>query len=208
MSKLYLQTRDSFNTALAPGTVKNQRLQAALYVKFMLLYNFDYLHPTIANIAMYSRFLANSYPSPNTIKNYISGAKTWVNLHIGDISAFNAYELNTLVKSYSLKSSHVLSKALPLSVNDIKIICNYVDADSSIPPAVKPATLFAYSAMLRVSNILSPSLLSWGGPHTLQATDIIPVKDSLRLVIRSTKTTGGPTPNLTFFHPSTQSYAR
>lgn len=198
--------RESFNNALAPGTIKNQQNQAALYIRFMLLYNFDYLSPTITNIAMYSRFLANSYTSPNTsntsIKNYMSGAKNWVNHHIGDTQAFISHEINTLVKSYVSKYSHVPSKAVPLTPADITVICKFLDNDLTIPLAVKPAILIAYSAMLRVLNILSPSLLSWGGPHTLQAADIIDLRGSIRLVIRSTKTLHGPTPALVDILPS------
>lgn len=133
--------RESFNNALAPGTIKNHRIQAALYIKFMLLYNFNYLSPSVANITMYSQFLANSYTSPNSIRNYLSGAKNWVQLHIGNTDAFSAYELGTLVKSFSSKSTHVPSKAAPLSPDQIRVICNFIDHDPTLPLAIKPAIL-------------------------------------------------------------------
>lgn len=188
--------RESFNNALAPGTLKNQRIQATLYLKFMLSYRFNYLFPDVANIAMYSQFLANSYTSPSSIRNYLSGAKNWVRLHMGDIQPFLAYELGTLVKSYTAKSQHIPDKAAPLLPSDVWVICLFIDSNHQIPKAIKPAILFAYSAMLRVSNILSPALQVWGGPHTLQAADVITTKDSITLVIRSTKTLHGPKPAL------------
>lgn len=181
---LYFQMRESFNSALAPGTIKNQRNQATLYVKFMLIYNFNYLFPTITNVAMFSQFLANSYTSPRTIRNYLSGAKTWVQLHMGDIQPFLTYELGTLVKSYASSSSHTPVKAAPLTSDHIRLICNYIDNDPAIPLAVKPAILIAYTAMLRVSNILSPALNSWGGSHTLQTSDILVNHTGMKLIIR------------------------
>lgn len=132
-SKLSFQMRDSFEKALAPGTIRNQHTQATLYIKFMLIYQFNYLFPTVANIAMYSRFLANSYTSKSTIRNYLSGAKSWVYLHMGDICAFSAYERNTLVKSYVSSSQHVPAKAALLSTSDIRLICAFIDANPLFP---------------------------------------------------------------------------
>lgn len=56
--------------------------------------------------------------------------------------------------------------------------------------------------MLRVSNILCPTISAWGGPHTLQATDIILTGYSLKVLIRSTKTFKGPTPTAIEILPS------
>lgn len=67
--------------SLAPGTMKNRLAQAVLYLKFMLTYNFHYLHPEISELTMYYQFLANTFNSPATVKNHVSGAKAWVHLH-------------------------------------------------------------------------------------------------------------------------------
>lgn len=160
VSPFYWQMRLSFAGALAPGTARNRRAQAYTYVKFMLIYNFNYLSPTVANVSMYAQFLANSYPSPATVKNYLSGAKTWTQFHMGNISAFETPELNTLVKSFVSKSSHVPAQAAPLSPQDIKNVCAYIDLNPSIPKVIKSAILTAYGAFLRVSNVLSPSMTS------------------------------------------------
>lgn len=50
---LYWQMRLSYAEALAPGTARNKRAQAQLYIKFMLVYQFNYLAPTVAQVAMY-----------------------------------------------------------------------------------------------------------------------------------------------------------
>lgn len=180
--------------ALAPGTARNKRNQAQLYIKFMLIYHFNYLAPTVAQIAMYAQFLANSYPSIATVRNYLSGAKTWTLHHQGNIHAFESNEVGTLVKSFVSTSTHIPSQAAPLTPEDIKNICAYIDSQPSIPTVIKTAILIAYSAFLRVSNVLSPSLSSWGGPHTLKRSDVIFQPDRLILMIRSTKTRKGPIP--------------
>lgn len=191
---LYWQMRVSYNEAVAPGTARNKRVQAYTYIKFMLIYNFNYLAPTVANAAMYAQFLANSYSSPATVKNYLSGAKTWTQHHLGDISSFESPELSKLVKSFVSTSTHIPTQAAPLSPEDVKNICIYLDATPSIPRVIKAAILIAYSAFLRVSNVLSPSLCSWGGPHTLRMSDITVNHTGIWLLIRSTKTLKGPRP--------------
>lgn len=183
-----------YDEALATGTARNKRAQGYLYVKFMLIYQLNYLAPTVADVSMYAQSLANSYPSTATIKNYLSGAKTWTQHHRGDISSFESPELTTLVKSFVSKSSHIPAQASPLSPVDIKNICAYIDLYPRIPKVIKAAILIAYAAFLRVSNVLSPSLTSWGGPHTLRMSDIVCDQNTMFLLIRSTKTLRGPRP--------------
>lgn len=149
--------RGTYEKALAPGTMKNRAKQAAIYLKFMLAYEFDYLHPSITLLSMYSQFLANSYSSPATTKNHISGAKSLLQLHGSSTLSFEAPELGMMTKSITDNSTHVPAPAAPLTPADIKMICAYIDQLTAVPLAVKPAILLAYSCFLGVSNVLSPS---------------------------------------------------
>lgn len=174
--------------ALAPGTIKNRMAQAALYIKFMLAYNFNYLTPNIAELAMYYQFLGNTFAAPATVKNHASGAKAWVQLHGGDVSYFGAPELGMMSKSILEGSTHIPSPAAPITPRDIKTICSYIDSLPNAHPALKAAILIAFATFLRVSNVLSPSRTSWGGAHTLLAQDIQFLEGRLLVSIRSTKT--------------------
>lgn len=180
--------RDTINKSLAPGTLRNRDGQAALYVKFMITYGFDYLSPEITDLAMYCQFLANTYRSPATVKNHVSGAKMWVELHQGNITHFGAQEMSSMSKSILEGSTHIPSPAAPIGPQEIKDICAYIDATPNAHPAFKAAILIAFATFLRVSNVLSPSASSWGGAHTLLANDIKLVAEGLVITIRSTKT--------------------
>lgn len=141
---------------------------------------------------MFVKYLANTHKAPNTVKNYLSGARHWVNFHKGCDASFTSPEVATVLKSIVDNSQHVPSQAYPLSPADIRTICNYIDLNPSTPMSIKPALLIGYICFLRSSNILSPSLLSWGGPHTLHVSDISLFLSgptpSLNISIRSTKT--------------------
>lgn len=144
---------------------------------------------------MYVRFLANSFKSPVTTKNYLAGAKTWVQNHMGNTISFLSPQVLDMVQAIVKTSQHVPSPAHPVTPNDIAIICSFIDSNLWIPPCCKPAILIAYATFLRASNILSPSLSTWGGPHTLKFTDAKHVKSGIIVIIQTTKTikSGPPT---------------
>lgn len=145
---------------------------------------------------MYARFLADSFKSLVSVKNYLAGARTWVQFHKGDISCFSSPQVTSVVKGVTLLSDHVPSPAPPLLPAHILAICNYIDSQPLCPAALKPAILIAYVCFLRNSNVLSLSLSSWGGPHTLRAGDILPSPNGLYVVIRSTKTLKSAAPTV------------
>lgn len=182
----------SYKSSVAPGTAANRRRQAEEYIAFALKYQFPYLSPSVTNICMYAQRLANTHASPNSIKNYLSGAKLWVGEHQGNVQAFLSPQVAELVKGFMKKSSHVPRRAAPLAPHHIQLICKFLDSCPSAPLAIKPAILIGYSCFLRSSNILSPTISQWGGPHTLLAGDISIMNVGLSVYIRSTKTRSGP----------------
>lgn len=193
--------RETMSRSLAPGTVKNREAQAALYIKFMLIYGFDYLSPDISDLTMYAQFLANTYNSPATVRNHISGAKMWVQFHRGNIQHFAAQEMSMMSKSILERSTHIPSPAAPVGPREIRSICAYIDGTRNPHPAFKAAILIAFATFLRVSNVLSPTTSSWGGAHTLLARDIKLINEVLYITIRSTKTRRHGSPHLSIVHP-------
>lgn len=191
-SPLQLQTIQAYNDSVAPGTAANRLRQARFYVTSCVIYSVDYLNPSRLDLAMYVKYLANTHRAPSSVKNYISGARHWVNFHKGCDTSFTSQEVAAVLKSVVDNSIHVPSQAYPLSPADIRLICNYIDFHHDIPPAFKPALLIGYICFLRSSNILAPSVASWGGPHTLLVSDISTSVDlptpCLHITVRSTKT--------------------
>lgn len=150
---------------------------------------------------MYTRFLGNSFTAPSTIKNYLSGAKTWVEHHLGDVGAFSASQPADVLKRVSVSLNHVTSRAYPLSPNDVQVICSFLDNREAIPLGIKACILLGYATFLRASNLTSPTMSVWGGPHTLKPCDILQSQDGLYVVIRSTKTLSGAKPTYLYVSP-------
>lgn len=151
---------------------------------------------------MYTRFLGNSFSSAATIKNYLSGARTWVDHHVGDSRAFAAHEPGDVLKRVSSTLQHVTTRAYALTPQDLQAICSFLDGTPSVPLSVKPCILLAYSSFLRASNLTSPLMSVWGGPHTLKACDIVDSGENLYIIVRSTKTLSGASPTYLLIQPS------
>lgn len=173
---------------MAPGTAANRARQAKVYVHFALMYKVNYLSPSRLHAAMYVQYLANTYKAISTVKNYVSGARYWIIHHRGDDSSFASFYVTSVVKYNASKSTHVPFKAPPLTVNHLAIVSKFFDSNPNIPPVFKAALLIGYACFLRSSNLLSPTVQQWGGPHTLSVSDILSVPNGLVVCIRSSKT--------------------
>lgn len=152
------------------------------------MYRVPYLEPSITHACMFTQYLANKDTAPNTVKNYISGARTWIEEHGGNNSAFQSPQCGRLTKGIVKNSAHIPMQASPLEPRHLKIICEFLDASPLASLGVKPALLIGYPCFFRASNLFASSMAAWAGPHSLLAGDIRPKEDPLTVLIRSTKT--------------------
>lgn len=173
-----------------------------MYLTFAVSYAIDYLYPSVTNAAMFTQYLANSFSSPLSIKNTISGAKTWINNHYGNSQAFDSQPVRELLKKLTSMSNHQPMPALPITDTELHIIISYIDSQPVVPIAVKPCILLTFACMFRSSNVLSPSLSQWGGAHTLSVSNIIVNDFGLLINIPSTKTFGPSNPHVLQIYPS------
>lgn len=187
-SCLFNQMMSSYKQAIAPGTALNRERQAHEYLSFAVMYKVPFLAPSVTQACMYLQLLANKHAAPTTIKNYISGARTWIQEHAGYVDSFLSPQFTQLLKGLVKKSTHVPRQAPALSPDHIKIICRFLDNTPSASLSIKPAILLGYSCFLRSGNLVSPSTFSWGGPHTLMASDVKVEPNHLLVYISSTKT--------------------
>lgn len=184
----------SYSDSVAPGTSANRLTQAKTYITFCVIYQVDPLSPTSSELCMYVQYLKNSFAAPTTVKNYLSGARTWIGEHGGNLNPFSTLEYHQLTAGITKRTVHVPRRAAPLEWHHIKVIVSFLDSSPNIPLAVKPCVLIGYYTFLRSSNLLSPTMSSWGGPHTLSAQDLVLHDHGLEISVRSTKTKTDPAP--------------
>lgn len=194
---LYKQMVGSYMDSVAPGALANRLTQAKSYITFAVHYGFNPLCPTSTDLCMYVEFLKNSYSAPTTVKNYLSGAKTWLSEHGGNVSSFTSFEYGQIFSGLSKRSTHVPARAAPLGWDHIRTIAAFFDRTPAIPLGAKPCVLIGFHTFLRGGNLFLPTMSSWGGPHTITPRDLQLSDEGLRVSIRSTKTKSDPTPVVT-----------
>lgn len=145
---------------------------------------------------MYVQFLKNSFASQVSVKNYVSGARTWILLHQGCVASFDSIEVKQMFAAIDATSLHVPTPAYPLTADVIKLICDYIDSNSQIPMCIKPCILIGYTCFLRSCYLLSPSTIKWMGPHTMLASDIIVSGPGLLILLRSSKSFNARNPKV------------
>lgn len=136
---------------------------------------------------MFIQFLKNSFASQVSVKNYISGARTWVLQHRGYVNSFDSIEIKQMFAAVDATSTHVPSPAYPLTTSHVKCICDYIERYSNIPLAVKACILIGFTCFLRTCNLLSPSTQKWQGQHTMLVSDIVETDFGLLVHLRSSK---------------------
>ena len=192
-SRLHRQLTDSYMAAFAPSTAANHHRQAQAYLSFMLACNFNYVSPPIEPCLLYIRCLGNSFKNVKSVRNYISGARSFLTMIGGDPINFSSPLISTLLKGIANQSSHEEHQAPPLTRRRLFQLCDdlrRLGPDGEVGAA---ACLFGVATFLRQSNFLptGPHL----GPHLIPRAHVILTPTGLDVRVISTKTlsptTGG-----------------
>lgn len=182
----------TYSRALAPGTYINRQKQAKSYVTFCVCYNVPCLQPSVTAVCMYSQYLANAFQAVSSVKNYLSGARSWICEHGGDPTSFSSIQLDHMIKSFTKHTTHIVKRAFPLLPVHISAICQYLNVSPRTPRCIKACILIGYSCYLRSSNLMLPSFDLLTGAHTLYARDVLVVPQGLKIIINSTKSRSTP----------------
>ena len=106
--------------------------------------------------------------------------------HHGNIEAFSSHQLPHMYKVLTKQSSHVPSHAPPLSMSEVKDICDHLVCMGRDGPVLWLccAILMRYFTFLRQSNLVSLSNELWCHGHCLRHKDIV-VSDAMGLLVQA-----------------------
>lgn len=172
---------------LTAGTWKNKSIQAKKYLNFTSNYNTDPLAPTQYDLLAYILHLKDSLATPGAVLNYISGAKTWVQLFGGNVAPFATYPVTLMKRGVQRLSTHVTSQAPPLSPTDLKRALDYLTTAGPTAKVMRAALLVAYYTIIRQGNLLHTGARYDPG-HTMTASDITTSELGLTVTVKTTKT--------------------
>lgn len=172
----------SRQAAYADSTHKVHKVQWKTYIKFCLFYNFDLVPVSAENLSLFAQFLARSFVSPSTIKNYISGAKL---LHIimqVDTKAFETYEFKLTIKGITRRLKHMPRQASPITPALLLQFRKFLDLNNPADASYWSLFLTAFFAMARKSNLVPASKNSFDPEKQLSRSRVLVGEDCLLVI--------------------------
>lgn len=133
------------------------------------------------------QYLANSLTAIISRRNYVCGAKAWIDERGGNSSTLSSREAKAVLKGAAALSPSLLHPAPGLLPHDLVNICTFLDKVNN-GLVIKAAITIGFFGFLRSSNLLCPDATLWGGPHTLTRSHILAHPTGLAVVLTSTKT--------------------
>lgn len=186
-SELYNQLSDSYAAANAPGTAGNKLTQAKAYVGFMLKFDYQVFQPQVLQILLYAQLLKNSCKSIQSLKNYMSGARSYVSERGGIVQVFSHPMVVKLIKGFVKNSHHTPKQAPPVPVNKLKNACLWLRELSAEGEILAAALMFGFVTFLRQCHFcLTPT----GFMHLITRDDLKLCPDRILVTVRSSKTSG------------------
>ena len=171
------------------------------YANFVRKYKLSLLNPSKYQIMSYIAFLSNKFRTPGTVYNYLSGAKTWLELKGGNTAAFDDFSVRLIKKGVARVALHEVKQAPPLSIKNIKGVIKVFTRAGINADVFKAATLIAYFSLLRQSNLVLTGLAG-STSHVLRQKDVKVIGSQLRITVRSTKTSSLPADQFVVCIPS------
>jgi len=177
----------SKRSAFAPGTRQNLNTQINSFLAFCYFFNKPWLSADSLTLSLYAQFLARSFKSPDSIKNYIKGVKTLYILLDKPTKIFDELGLKMTLKGIARLKKHVPKRAEPVTPKILLEIHSLLDMSIHLHAVFWSLFLIAFFSMSRKSNLVfTPG--KYSPNHIISRGDIKISKSRLILTFRSSKT--------------------
>ena len=153
----------------------------------MITYGFPPLRPTTVSSLLYIQCLANSLKSTSSIRNYLSGVRTFLTTAGGDPSPLNSPMITTMLRGVARVSQHEEAPAPPLSRRGLFSLCDALERLGPDALVLRAAVLFGVASLLRQSNFLAASSVSRLS-HLITRGDLRVSEKEVLVYVRSSKT--------------------
>jgi hypothetical protein len=137
---------------------------------------------------MYIEFLARSFVSGRSIRNYLSSVR-WLHKYLGCPSpSLDNFEVDLMLRALDITLPHVPLRKLPITEPLLLEICALCDSQATIGKVLKCAVLFAFFGFLPQSNLAPSSQLGFDpSRHTCRA-DVSEQPPGLVIALKWSKT--------------------
>ena len=169
----------------------NQHVQVKRYYKFCIRFNFNDIHPSPSQLALYIEYLSENLKSYQSVRNYLS-AVSFIHRELGlECESMRSHQVTTMLKAVDHTLRSTVVQRQPVSIHLLAKLVQLCDQLGHWGLIVKCAILFCFFGFLRQSNV-APRSANLFDPtrHTLRA-DVHTSLHGLALQLKWTKTQQG-----------------
>lgn len=139
-------------------------------------------------LELYIQFLSRSFKAVQSIKNYVSGIKTWHKLLGFKFPDKDEFQIKLAFKGISRLQPHCIKQALPITPEILIEIYNILDLQIAENVVFWALFVFAFFMMARKSNLVPDSTLKFDPAKHLLRQDVLVHKKSIIVFIKWSKT--------------------
>ncbi|XP_046557458.1 uncharacterized protein LOC124266707 isoform X1 [Haliotis rubra] len=175
------------HAAFRPGTHKNMHCQLRTSLFFCDEVNCKDFPTTTEVLSRYACFLTENFKSVQSVRNYISGVRTWSTILGIDTTDFYAPSVKLTLTGLEKTSTHLVNQRLPLWPWHLEAMFHHFDPHNNEDLSLWAMILLGYFAMLRKSQFISSTGNSFDHSKQLTRYDISLGVSGLTIRIKWTK---------------------
>lgn len=174
--------------AFRPGTAANLQTQLRAYLLFCNYFTQSPFPVSSFTLRCFIQLLSRSFKSVQSIRNYVSGIKTFHSLLGHSTAAFSSIDVILTLQGIAKSSTHHPLQKLPVTPDILLAMYEHLDLQSPLDVAVFAGILIMFFAFLRRSNIAPKSTKSFDITRNLSRQDIVSNEKGLVVIIHWSKT--------------------
>ena len=184
------ELRKTRKAAFAQGTKKNLHTQWKSYIMFCTYFKLVPLPAEKDTLCLYAQFLARSFKSVDTIRNYLSGVKLMHTLSDTNCPHFGSVELKLSLRGMEQLKKHTPTQALPITPDILLMIHKCLNLHNKFHIVFWALSLVAFYTMSRKSNLVPTSIKSFDPRKQLCREDITLSSDCMLVRYKWSKRVG------------------
>ena len=188
VAKLRCQMLARRQQAFRPETRINYMIQIRAYIAFCIHFKLDYQHPSPETLCLFVEFLALSFHSPGSVKNYLSGVRIFFKLQQQSPKSLDCFQLQLMLRAVDITMEHTPSPKLPLTEDMLQKMCELCDTLKPNGIVAKCAILLVFFGFLRQSNLGPSKAGLFDIKRHLCRGDVFITATTLAVIIKWTKT--------------------
>ncbi|CAG2216299.1 unnamed protein product [Mytilus edulis] len=182
------KARSVLKAAFRPGTFKNLRTQLNTYLLFCEKFCRSAFPVDQETLCGYVCFLSDNFKNSGSVRNYLSGVKTWAILLNFDTEEFNSPSLRLTLSGIDKLNANVPNIKLPFEPYHLNCMFEVLDMTSVQDAVMWAVIMISFYAMLRKSQFANNSRTTFNPKEQLTRGDIQITEEGLIIDIQWSKT--------------------